>query len=151
MTATLTARVFTGVDAATMSAAQSSVELTDADALSGGDVAPGSYSFERWLALRVDVAPANGATNFWLQNTGDLPDGVTIRFGVTDTPATPVDTVSSIATMELTSGRRFIFDTNVLTDVADLTRYIVLQEQALSSASSGAIDPQAFEWGWSEA
>lgn len=150
MTSTVTARVFTGTNAGTMSAAQTSVSLTDADALTGGSVLPGSYSFERWLALRVDVAPTRGATNFWLQNTGVLPAGVTIRFGVTDDPATPVNTVSAIATMELTSGRRFIFDTSVLTTIGDLTRYVCIQEQALSSAPSGAISPQAFQWGWSE-
>lgn len=150
MTASLTLRVFTGAGGTTMSSAQTAIELVDVDALSGGSVAPGSNSFERWLALRVDVAPTNGVTNFWFQNDGALPDGVIVRFGVTDTPRTPVSTVSTIATMELVSGRRYIFDTNVYTQIGDKTRYLVLQEQALISAPSGAIPQQAPQIGWSE-
>lgn len=151
MTASVSMRVYTGTDAATESAAQTSIDLCDADALSGGPVVPGTVSFERWLRLRVDVAPAVGVANFWLMNTGDLPDGVSLLFGVTDTPATPVNTVSTVATKTLTSGQKFIFDAATLSDVGDHTRYIVIQEVVDADAASGAIPEQALQWGWVEA
>jgi hypothetical protein len=150
MVATLTLRAFTGTGAATMSAEQAAIELVADDDLTGGSIDPGSYSYERWLALRVDSAPTNGVTNFWFQNTGDLPTGVTIRFGISDTPRTPIATVSDIATMELVAGRHYIFDTNTYDTAGDLTRYLVLQEQALITAPSGAIGQQTPTIGWSE-
>lgn len=150
MTANLSLRAYTGAGAATESAAQSSVALVAADALAGPDVAPGSRSFERWLRLRVDAAPALGVTGFWLQNEGDLPDGVTILFGVADTPATPVDTPSTVAVKTLMAGERYVFDNAILTEVGEHTRYIVIQEVVAAEAASGAIPEQALTWGWSE-
>jgi len=151
MTSVLSVRVFTGANAGTMSAAQTTVDLCAADALSGGSVMPGTVSYERWVALRVDTAPDRGATNFWVENTGDLPTGVSLKFGVTDDPATPVNTTSTVATMDLASGRRYIYDNAVYTEVGDLTRYLVFQEVVANGAPSGAIDPQSLDFGWVEA
>jgi hypothetical protein len=113
-------------------------------------VMPGTRSFERWLRLRVDVAPAVGVANFWLKNTGDLPDGVSLLFGVTDTPATPVSAVSQVATKTLTSGQKFIFDAATLTDVGDHSRYVVIQEVVAADADSGAIPGQVLQFGYAE-
>ena len=150
MTATLSLRVYTGTDAGTESSAQTGITLTDADALSGGPVMPGSNSYERWVRLRVDSPPAVGVTNFFAQNTGELPDGVEIRFGVTDIPSTPVNTTSLIATHEFQSDRKYIFDVNSYADVGDHTRYLVFQEQVSGAANSGGIDTQSIEFGWQE-
>ena len=142
MVASVTMRAYTGAGATTESAAQTAIDLCDADALSGGPVLPGTVSFERWLRLRVDSAPVVGAANFWLMNTGDLPTGVSLLFGVTDTPKTPVNTPSTVATKTLTSGQ---IDT-----VGDKTRWIVVQEAVAAGAASGAIPEQALKWGWAE-
>ncbi len=150
MTASLTLRVLTGTNAGTESAAQTAIVLVAADALSGGDVAPGTNSYERWLRLKVDVAPANGVSNFWFQNEGELPDGVALKFGVTDTPATPIATTSTIATTDLVAGRRYIWDVNTYSEAGDTTRYLVIQEQVAADADSGAIDQQTPSFGWSE-
>jgi hypothetical protein len=113
-------------------------------------VLPGTVSFERWLRLRVDVAPAAGVANFWLQNTGVLPHGVSLLFGVTDAPATPVNTPSVVATKTLAAGQRYIFDAATLTAVGEHSRYIVIQEVAASDAVTGAIPAQSLQWGWVE-
>jgi hypothetical protein len=151
VTATISMSVFTGTNAGTEHTGQSSASLTDADAVSGGNVLPGSVSYERWVALRCDSAPTHGATNFYVICTGSLPTGVTIKFGVTDTGATPKNTVSTVATMDLTAGRKFIFDTGVMDGVGEHTRYLVLQEVVALGAPSGAISPQALTFGWAEA
>lgn len=150
MVATISLRAYTGAGAATESPAQSGINLCAADALTGGDVVPGTVSYERWIRLRVDVAPDVAVTNFWVENNGTLPTGVSILFGVTDTPATPKNTVSTVATMALTSGRRFIFDTGSYEDVGEHTRYLVLQEVVAVGAASGAINQQDLDFGWAE-
>jgi hypothetical protein len=124
--------------------------LCAADALTGGDVEPGSVSYERWIRLRLDTAPDMGVANFSITCEGELPEGVAIRFGVTDTPATPVDEVSTVATKELTPGRKFIFDVSTYAEVGDHTRYLVLQEVVDADAASGAIDPQVLVFGYAE-
>ena len=151
MTASLTLRCYTGTNAGTESAAQSSVNLGSTDEIPGDDVVPGTYSFERWVRLRVDSPPALGVANFWFEVTGDLPDGVEVRFGVTDTPATPVATVSTVATHEMQSGRHYIFDTNTYAEAGDHTRYLVFQEHVADTVDPGAIDPLAYTFGWVEA
>ena len=150
MTASLSLRVYTGLNAGTESSAQTHITLTNTDSLGSGGIVAGAFSYERWLRLRIDTPPANGVTNFWLQNEGSLPANVMLRFGITDLPATPVNTQSTIATMELTPGRHFIFDTNTYTTTGDHTRYIVLQEQVLVGAPSGALPQQTPSFGWSE-
>ena len=147
----LTLRAYIGANAGTESAAQTAVYLGNTDTLnSGNSVAPGTFSYERWLALKVDSPPVSGVTNFWFQNAGTLPSGVTLRFGVTDLPTTPVSSQSSVATTELVPGRRYIFDTNTYTDAGEKTRYLVLQLQALITADGGAIEQQTPSIGWSE-
>jgi hypothetical protein len=148
--ATLSTRVYTGTNAGTESSAQTGITLVDADALTGGPVLAGTASYERWLRLRVDVAPAIGVTNFYVQNTGVLPTGVSLKFGVTDTPATPKNTTSMVATMDLTSGRRFIFDTNVYDTIGEHSRYLVIQEVAAIGATIGAIPQQSLKFGFQE-
>lgn len=151
MPATVSLRAYTGAGAATESAALTTVALCAADALTGGDVAPGTASFERWLRLKVDTAPVAGVANFWVMNTGVLPAGVVLKFGVTDTPATPVNTASAIATKELTSGQKFIFDAQTLSAANSHSRYIVIQEVVAITAATGAIPAQSLAWGWVEA
>jgi len=150
MAATLTLRVYSGAGAATESGPQTAVYMSSTDGVTSGNINAGSYSYERWLRLKVDSLPATGVTGFWLQNEGVLPADVILRFGVTDTPSTPVATASSIATMELTPGRRFIFDTNVYDTTGDTTRYLVLQEQVLLGAGSGATPQLTPSIGWSD-
>ncbi len=150
MAGTLSLRVYTGPSAGTQSAAQTGISLNAADALTGPDVDPGDNSFEKWLRLRVDAAPDVGVTNFWLRNTGDLPEGVVLKFGVTDTPATPTASTSTVATSTLESGRRYTWDTTVYSEVGERTRYLVIQEQVAADAPSGAIDAQALEFGWQD-
>ena len=150
MSSVISTSVFTGTNGGTEHTGQSTVTLCAADALTGGNVIAGSVSYERWIALRVDTAPPSGATSFSITNTGSLPTGVSILFGVTDTPKTPVNTVSTIATMDLQSGRTYIFDVSTLTAIGQHTRYLVLQEVAAAGTAAGAINTQAVKFGWSE-
>lgn len=150
MTATVSLRAYTGAGAATESAALDGVTLISEDALTGADVDPGTRSFERWLRLRLDTAPVTGVATLWLSNTGGLPEGVSLLFGVTDVAATPVATPSLVATKTLTSGQKFVFDMGPYSEAGEHSRYVVIQEVAAADAAPGAIPAQALVFGWSE-
>jgi hypothetical protein len=156
MTATVSMRVYTGTDAGTESTAQVGFDLISADNAENGpsnrddhEVAPGSNSFEKWLRLRIDSADGQVLSNFWIERTGDLPDGVVVKLGTTDDPATPTASESTVATETMHEGRRYWFDVGEYSVDGDHTRYLVLQEQVAASAASGDIDTQTFEWGYS--
>ncbi len=155
--AVATLRVYTGTDAGTESGAQVGIDLISADnALNSSgnrtahEVAPGSNSYEKWMRVRIDTANGHTLTDFWITRTGDLPDGVILKMGVTDDPATPVATLSTVATTTMHDDRKYIFDTNEYSADGDHTRYLVLQEQAAGSAPSGAIDTGDFVVGWTQ-
>jgi hypothetical protein len=156
MSATVTMRVYTGSGAGTESSAQIGFDLVSIDSAenspsnrSTNKVAPGSNSFEKWLRLRLDAADGKTVSNFWVERTGDLPDGVVVKIGTTETPATPTASESTVARETMADGRRYWFDAGSYDEAGDHTRYLVLQEQVAADAADGAIDTQTFEWGWS--
>jgi hypothetical protein len=153
VSATVTLRAYTGSGAATESAALTGIALMSTDSAANtpnaAQVADGTNSFEKWLRLRLDNPGGETVSGFWIIRTGDLPEGVVIKMGVTDTPATPTTAPSTVASTTLVEGRRYIFDDGSYDTAADHTRYVVLQEQVASGVAPGAIDQQVFEVGWS--
>jgi hypothetical protein len=113
------------------------------------DVSPGTNSYEKWLRLAVDDTGGQTVSGFWVERTGDLPEGVTIKLGIAASGSTPVATASTIATMTMAAGRRYWFDTAAYDTTNDRTGFLVLQEQVAITAPSGQIDTQAFRFGWS--
>lgn len=156
--ATTTLRVYTGTNAGNQSSAVTGIDLVSVDnavnsAMNRSDnpVAPGTNSYEKWLRILVDNANDHALTDFWVERTGDLPDGVTVKMGVTDDPATPVTSTSSVATTTMVAGRRYIFDADIYAATNDATRYLVLQAQTTSAAQPGSIEQGDYEIGWSQA
>jgi hypothetical protein len=155
MVASLSLRVMTGTNAGTMSAAQSGVDFVSVDnALNSSanrsafQVAHGTNSYEKWIAVRVDAAPANYVTNFYCNPTLNLPVGVTLMWGVADTGVTPTAATSTIATSVL--NERVYWDTNSYTTIGQLTRFLVLQLQVASTVSPITIPTDLFAIGWQE-
>lgn len=154
MAASLSLRVYTGTNAGTESAAQTGIALMDIDSAANApvanDIAKGANSFEKWMRVKMDDTDGLSFTNFWIERSGDLPDGVTVKMGVTDSPSTPTAATSSIATTTMADGRRYIFDTNVYDADSDTTRYVVVQAIVASTAASGNIEQQVFTVGYSQ-
>jgi hypothetical protein len=153
--ATTSLRVYTGASAGTESAAQTGIDLVSVDNAvnsptnrSDNPVASGTNSFEKWMRVKIEAANAHTLANFWVERTGDLPNGVTLKMGVADTPATPTAATSTVATKTMAEGQRYIFDANEY--ASGLTRYLVLQEQTASTASGGSIATESIEIGWSQ-
>lgn len=151
---TTSLRVYTGSGAATESAAQTAIALLSVDAATvdpnSHQVAPGTNSYEKWVRVRIDAASGKTYTNFWVERSGVLPDGVVIKMGVTDTAATPSSTTSTVATTTMADGRRYVFDASTYDVDGQHSRYLVLQEQVTAAAASGAITQQDFTIGFEQ-
>lgn len=147
-----TLRVFTGANAATMSTAQTAVSLLSVDAATNDpgshQVAPGSNSFEKWVAVYVDAADSTTYSNFWVECGSSAPAGVTIKVGFADAGATPTSATSTVAKTTLSPGRRYLWDDTVYDTTGDRTRFLVIQAQVAATAASGAIPQIALTFGW---
>jgi hypothetical protein len=144
---TVSLRVYTGTGAATESSPLTAIALLSVDAATvdpnSHRVAPGSSSYEKWLAVKVDSADGTTWSDFSVTCSGALPTGVTIKVGVTATAATPTNATSLVATTTLQAGRRYTFDTSVLSTTGSKSAFLVLQEVVATDAASGAIPQQA--------
>src|SRR6478752_9180401 len=100
--ATLSVRVTTGASPGSMSQAETGIDLESADnstnSLANRQANPvtipagttSAFSFEKWLKLAVDVAPANSVTNFkaWMSNpTNPVATGVNLYADAGSWPA----------------------------------------------------------------
>ena len=155
MTAIVTLRCCTGSGAGTESASINGFAFMDIDSATidpdDNKVTPGTVSYEKWLRLAIDDADGQTVSGFWVERTGDLPEGVTIKLGIAAAGATPVATASAVATATMAAGRRYWFDSAAYDADNDRTGFLVLQEVVAAGAASGAIDTQAFEFGYSAA
>jgi ABC-type branched-subunit amino acid transport system substrate-binding protein len=136
--ASLSVRVYTGSAAGTQSAAQTGIDLESADnALnspanrSAFPITVGTNSFEKWLKLFVDAAPANGVTNFKIWGDGAVQTSTTLNFtGAYITGVTPVATASTIANANFntfTTNNKATWDTTAYTATNATTKYAVFQ------------------------
>jgi hypothetical protein len=162
MTAALTLRVFTEADAGTMSAAVAGIDMVSADnainSLGNRQAYPvmaGTCSYEKWVALRVDTAPANGCAAFKIWGDGSVAADSTFYFGVVDAAsgATPVATASSVATTDftgVTSGAKADWDTGSLTTIGQLTDFAVFQLSIDAGSAPGNWGPEVVYYCFSE-
>ena len=151
MAASITIRVCTGAGAAAMSGAQTGIDFISADnatnslanRLANLLTIPAigyTYSFEKWVRARVDAAPDNGVLNFRVWTDGTVQAGLTLFTGVTSTGQTPVNTASSHATVDGTTyveGSKLDWHLTTMTNVGDLTDFLVLQYRVGSGAAAG--------------
>jgi hypothetical protein len=150
---TCSLRCYTGTNAATESAAQTSIALLSVDAATNDPgshkIAPGSNSMEKWVAVAVDAADGSAYSNFYVQQASGAPqDGVTIKVGFALTGATPTSATSTVAKTTLTAGRRYLWDDSTYDTTGQKTRFLVIQAQVAATAASGAIPQESLLFGW---
>jgi hypothetical protein len=167
MAASLSVRVQFGTSPGTQSAGVSGVDFISADnatnTLANRTANPLSipaagsvWSFEKWLKLRVDVAPANGVTNFkaWSAQggAGGAGTGVTINAeGAVVTYVTPVTTQRGTASaIPTTQGAGVTWDSAALVNVGDLSKYLVLQLKVDSTAAAGNVTQATLSYSYDE-
>lgn len=165
MAATLSVRVQTTTSPGSQGPAQTGVDLISADnstnTLANRQANPitipsgatSAFSYEKFIKLAVDVAPANSVTNFlaWCAQSSPAT-GVTLQSqGAVTSYTTPVSTSRNGATlMPTTSGAAVTWDSAAYSSVAQVTKYLVLQLCAISTASPGNVPQMTISYSYDE-
>jgi len=148
MAASLSVRVYTGSGAGTESGAVSGVDFISADNATNSlgnrtanPITVGTASYEKWVKLKVDTAPANGVTNFMVWGDGAVMASTTLNFtaayitGVTPTNAT--STIANTTFTNFTAGNKAPWDATSYTATNATTQYLVMQLAVESDAGPG--------------
>lgn len=165
MSASLSIRVQTTTSPGSMSPAQTGVDLISADnstntlanrqsnPITIPSGASSAFSYEKWVKLAVDVAPANAVTNFKAWCAQSAPEtGVTLAADpAVVSYTTPVSTSrTTAATMPTTSGAAFQWDAASYSSIAQVTKYLVLQLVVLSTAGPGNVPQMTVSYSYDE-
>lgn len=162
MAASLSIRVFTGTNAATKSAAVTGIDMISADNAVNSPtnratypVGRGTNSYEKWLAMEIDVAPATNVSNFQVWGDGGAPptDTALKVAGEVATGVTPVATTSVVAVddfSDYTAAAKLQWDDGVYTTVGDVTEFLVFQLQVGAGASVGAWTQEVANYAYDE-
>jgi hypothetical protein len=161
MAATLTLRVYTGSAAGTESSSVSGIDLISADNATNtlanrqaNPITVGTNSYEKWLKLKLDVAPANGVTNFKLWGDGAVMTSTTLNWtGNYITGVTPVATASTIANTtftNFTSGNKGTWDATSYSATNATTRYAVYQLVVDATAGPGNWTQETINYSYDE-
>ena len=161
MAASLSVRVYTGSAAGTESGVVTGIDLESADnatnTLANRQANPinvGSQSYEKWLKLKLDTAPANGVTNFKIWGDGAVMTSTTLFWtGQKITGTTPVATVSTIANTNFngfTSGNKGTWDTNSYSATNATTQYTLFQLAVDSTAGPGNWTQETVSYSYDE-
>ena len=138
MAAGLTIRAYTGATAATQSAAVTGIDFVSADNATNSlanrqanPISVGTASYEKWLKLYIDTAPANAVTNFKIWGDGAVQTSTVLYFTANYiTGTTPVATTSSVANgafTTYTAGNKATWDATSYTATGSMTRFTVFQ------------------------
>jgi hypothetical protein len=148
MVASLSVRVYTGASAGTESAVVTGIDLISADnatnTLSNRQSFPitvATNSYEKWLKLKVDTAPANAVTNFKIWGDGSVATSTTFNWtGAYITGATPTNAASSVANTtftNFTAGNKGTWDSTSYSATNATTRYSVFQLVVAADCNPG--------------
>src|SRR5512146_2796714 len=121
MAASLSLRVYTGASAGTESAVVTGIDLESADnatnSLANRQANPitvNTNSYEKWLKMKVDTAPANSVSNFKAWGDGTVMTSTTLMWtGNWTTGTTPTNATSTIANTtftNFTAGNKMTWD-----------------------------------------
>jgi hypothetical protein len=165
MAATLTVRVTTTTSPGSLGPAQTGIDLESADnslnTLANRAANPitvpagltSAFSFEKWLLLRVDVAPANAVTNFKAWSAQSSPSTGVSLFGkgAIVSYTTPVSTASgATAILPTTQGAAITWDSASYSSIAQVTKFLVLQLVVLSTAAPGNVPQMTLSYAYDE-
>ena len=161
MVASLSVRVYTGASAGTESAVVTGIDLISADNATNSlanrqsfPITVNTTSYEKWVKLKVDTAPANDVSNFLIWGDGGVDTSTTLYFtGEYVTGTTPTDATSSIADASFityTAGNKAQWDANSYTATNDTTEYAVFQLAVDSDANPGNWTQETISYSYDE-
>jgi hypothetical protein len=161
MAASLSVRVYTGASAGTESAVVTGIDFTSADnatnSLANRQANPvdvNTRSYEKWLKLKIDTAPANGVTNFKIWGDGAVMTSTTLywtgQYVTGTTPTTGSSTIANTTFNGFTSGNKGTWDTNSYSATNATTRYSVFQLAVASDAGPGNWTQETISYSFDE-
>jgi hypothetical protein len=161
MAATLTFRVYTGSAAGTESAAVTGIDYISADNATNtlgnrqtNPIAVGGQSYEKWMKMKVDTAPANSVSNFEVWGDGTVMTSTTLMWtGNYTTGTTPTNAASTIANTtftNFTAGNKMTWDAASYSATNATTQYLVSQLQVAASAGPGNWTQETISVSWTE-
>lgn len=161
MAATITLRVYTSTNAGTESGSVTGIDMISADNATNSlanrqanPIVAGTRSYEKWLKLKVDAAPANAVTNFQLWGDGAVDTSMTLYATANYvTGATPVSTNSTKANANFTtytSGNKMTWDTASYAATNATTKYAVFQLAIDADRGPGPITQETVSYSWDE-
>ena len=161
MTAALTLRVYTSTSAGTESSSVAGIDFESADnatnSLANRQANPitvGTNSYEKWLKLKIDTAPANAVTNFKVWGDGAVQTSTTLNFTgayVTGTtPTTGASTVANAAFTTYTSGNKATWDSASYSATNATTKYAVFQLVVDSTCGPGNWTQETISYSYDE-
>lgn len=161
MAASLSLRKYTGASAGTESGAVTGVDLSSADnatnSLGNRQANPinvGENSYESWLKLKIDTAPANGVTNFKVWGDGGVMTSTSLKYtagyvtGTTPTAAT--STVANADFATVTAGAKATWDSSSYSATGATTKYLVFQLQVDADAGPGNWTQETVNYSYDE-
>jgi hypothetical protein len=160
MAASLSVRVYTSTGP-TESAAVTGVDLISADnavnSLANRQANPvgvSSQSYEKWLKLKIDTAPANGVTNFKVWGGGATQTSTTLYFTANFvTFSQPTAAISSVANANFngyTSSNKATWDTASYSATGATTKFAVFQLAVGSDCGPGNWTQQTANYSYDE-
>lgn len=161
MVAALSLRVYTGSAAATQSSAVTGIDFISADNATNtlanrqaNPITVGTNSYEKWVRLYIDTAPANGVTNFKLWGDGAVQTSTTLMVtGNYTTGVTPVATTSTVANANYTTytaGNKMTWDATSYLTIGSYTKYAVFQLQIASDCGPGNWTQETISYSYDE-
>jgi len=161
MVASLSVRVYTSTGAGTESGAVTGIDFISADNATNSTanrqafpITVNTNSYEKWLKLKVDTAPANAVTNFQIWGDGAVTTSTTLNFtaayvtGVTPTNAT--STIANTTFTNFTSTNKAVWDSASYAATNATTKYVVFQLQVASDAAPGNWTQETVNYSYDE-
>jgi len=160
MAASLSLRVYTSTGP-TESATKTGIDLISADndtnSLANRQANPitvGTNSYEKWLKLKIDTAPANGVTNFKIWGDGGVDVSTTLKFTsnyVTyQQGTTAASTVGNAVFTTYTANNKATWDTASYSATNATTRFVLFQLTVDSTANPGNWTQETISYSYDE-
>jgi len=160
MAASLSLRVYTGAGA-TESAVVTGIDLESADNATNtlanrqaNPITVATNSYEKWLKLKIDTAPANGVTNFKIWGDGAVDTSTTLAFTsqyVTFQQASTVTTTIGNANFTTyTAGNKATWDTVSYSATNATTKFVLFQLQVAATANPGNWTQETISYSYDE-
>jgi len=161
MVAALSLRVQTGSGSGTESSAVTGIDLISADnatnSLANRQANPitvGTRSYEKYVKLKIDTAPANAVTNFKIWGDGAVASNTFLWWaGAVSSYTQPVASASSVATTDfttVTSSAKGTWDTASYSALNATTKYSVFQLEVSSGATPGNWPTETVSYSYDE-